>query len=375
MRFVYLLNLSGIYLKLISLSLGYTLFSRLFTFTKGLGLMQRISIRDIARETGFSPATVSNVLNNKGSVSAKTKESVRETAMRLGYLKSGQLKSIEFVLARASGRIVDNAPFHPAILESATEAASRYSLKTSLSFINLSYRNEARRQANALAQDPSRGILLLATEMMDDDDYALFEDFPVPLVAVDGWSDKIPLDCVVIENEASAYRATTHLVENGHERIGYIGCSIRIRNMPLRERGFRHVLEDVGLPFDESLRVMVGPTAVSAYADMRKWLDTKPDLPTAFFADNDVAAAASIRALSDAGVSVPDDVSIVGFDDQDVCKLVQPPLTTMRVPRKRMGELAVRALVDQSSNPDHVPCITQVHTTLVERQSVRPIAS
>ena len=209
--------------------------------------------------------------------------------------------------------------------------------------------------------------------MTSDDEYALFEDFDLPLVVLDGWSDKLALDCVTIANEPAAYRATTLLAEKGHERIGYVGSRIRIKNFPQRERGFRHVLEDMCLPFDEKNRILVDPSPEQGYLELCAWLDDNPPLPTAFFCDNDLVAAALIRALNAHGIRVPDDVSVMGFDNEQLCQVIQPTLSSVHVPRHKMGEMAVRRLFEQTTDIRLAPCITMLHTTIAQRQSIKRI--
>ncbi|WP_293825140.1 LacI family DNA-binding transcriptional regulator [uncultured Parolsenella sp.] len=333
--------------------------------------MGKVSIREIARRTGYSPATVSNALNGKQTVSSRTAGIVLAEAERLGYRREGKLDHVQFVIARTTGRIVDEQPFNLAVITGVEAEARRHNLTTSLTTLDLSDHKEARKRIAELCSDPTGGVALLATEMTNDDDYALFEDSKSPLVMVDGWSDKLPFDAVTIANESAAYRATAFLAECGHEKIGYLSGDFRIRNYPLREQGYRHVLDDVTIKYDPRFRLLVGTTYETAQADICAWLDTDPELPTAFFADNDVVAVAAIRALTSRGISVPDDVSIMGFDDIDMARATTPALTTVHVPRQGMGELAVRNLLEQAMNPRHVPSVTQVHTMLVERESVR----
>lgn len=335
--------------------------------------MGRVSIRDVAAATGYSPATVSNVINRKGNVGAKATGIILDAIQRMGYHRANQLERVIFAVARVNGRIVDESPFHSVVYAGIERAARSMSLKASMVTLDLTDPLGRKDAIAELARNADAGVILLATEMTSDDEYALFEDFELPLVVVDGWSDKLCLDCVSIANEPSAYRATTLLVENGHERLGYVGSSFRIKNFPQRERGFRHVLEDMRLPFDEENRVLVDPSPASVYADLCSWLDAKPQLPTAFFCDNDLIAASLVRALSSHGVRVPDDVSVMGFDDEQLCQVIQPPLTSVHVPRHKMGEMAVRRLLEQTTDLRLAPCITMLHTTIVQRQSIKRI--
>lgn len=334
--------------------------------------MKKASVREISRRTGFSPATVSNALNHKRGVSEETANTIMAMAQELGYQRPGTVDKIRFVLARSSGRVLDEGTFHPGVIDGVEREAKRHGLTTSFATIELANAKESRRQVTEMCQDQSSAIVLLGTEMMEDD-YRLFDDAQVPLVVVDGWSDKHFFECIVTSNENSAYRAVQYLVEMGHTKIGYIAGGFRIRNFPLRERGYDHALEEFGLEINPAFRVEVGTTIRSSYESISKWLDTNPELPTAFFADNDIMALGAERALADKGISVPGDISLVGFDDLNYATIANPPLSTMRVPNREMGEMAVQKLVEDISNPKSFTCVTHLSTTFIERQSVRRI--
>ena len=335
--------------------------------------MSRVSIRDIAAETGYSPATVSNVLNEKGNVGAKATGIILEAVKRLGYRRASQLERVIFAVARVNGRIVDESPFHAGIYAGIERAAKRLGLKPSMMSLDLTDPHTRQENIAELGRTSEAGVVLLATEMVDDDEYALFEGFDLPLVIMDGWSDKLPFDCVTIANEAAAYRATTLLAENGHERLGYIGSNFRIKNFPQRARGFMHVLADMRLDFDEKNRLFVDPSPEASYNQILDWIDSRPadELPTGIFCDNDPIAASLIRALDQKGLRVPDDVSVMGFDDERLCQFVQPPLSTVHVPRHEMGEMAVRRLMEQTTDPHHASCVTMLHTTIISRASIK----
>ena len=334
----------------------------------------KVSIRDIAAETGYSAATVSNVLNNKGNVGAKATQTILDAVERMGYRRRGGIDHITFVVARRNGKAVDSQPFHPAVIEGLEGAARKVSLRVSLSILNLDDNANPRRQVNELRQDPRGSLVVLATEMTSDDDFALFDGCECPLVFVDGWSDRLPFDTISIANESAAYRATTHLTACGHQRIGYIGVDFRIRNFPLRERGFLKALHDVDLELRSEDRLLVDPNPTLAAKQIADWAKASRDLPTALFCDNDTTAAAAVRGLNERSISVPGDVSVIGFDDQDVCRLITPQLTTMRVPKQFMGRLAVESIRAQiTEGTNHEPIAAQVHASLLERESVRKI--
>ena len=173
-----------------------------------------------------------------------------------------------------------------------------------------------RPQVEGLIADPSAAIVLMGTEL-GEEDYALFANAAAHLIVLDGWSDRQYFDAVVIANTDSVLRAVDYLIEKGHKQIGYLAGDLRIRNFKDRERGYRQALEDADLEANPAWRVTLGTTLEGAYRDMGAWLDnaSHDDLPTAFFAENDVLAVGAMRAFNEHGIRVPEDVSIIGFDD------------------------------------------------------------
>ncbi|AEB07718.1 transcriptional regulator, LacI family [Coriobacterium glomerans PW2] len=333
--------------------------------------MPKASVREISRVTGFSPATVSNALNHKRNVSEQTARVIIDAARTMGYQQNSQLETIQFVLARKTGEIVDESTFHPAVIEGVERQARRHNMGTSFVTLDFSDSETVRHDVDALIADSQAAVILLGTELSDED-FDLFRDSAAHLIVLDGWSDRHYFDTVAIANADSALRAVRHLIDRGHRSIGYLAGRFRIQNFRARERGYLQALSDAGIAFDPSWRIMLGTTLESAYEDMADWLAAiSPErLPSALFADNDVLAVGALRALREHGLRVPGDISIIGFDDLSFGAFSDPPLTTMHVLKQEVGEIAVRRLVGNIRNPKSYTCKTQVSTYLVERESV-----
>ena len=254
--------------------------------------MAKVSVREISRATGFSPATVSNALNGKRSVSEETARIIREAAQNMGYQQSAQLDAITFVLARKSGKIVDESTFHPSVIEGVERQARRHGMSTSFVSVDFSDLDAARPQVESIAGDPSAAIVLLGTEL-GEEDFRLFRDCAAHIIVLDSWSDQYDFDAVVMSNEDSTLRAVNYLIEHGHRKIGYLAGDFRIQNFKARERGFERALSEAGIEVEPAWRVSLGTTLETAYEDMAAWLVStrREQLPTAFFADNDVLAS------------------------------------------------------------------------------------
>ena len=331
--------------------------------------MRNVGVREISRKTGFSPATVSNALNHKRGVNKETAEKILRVAHELGYDRPSRVTHVNFVLARKNGLVLDEGTFHPGVIEGVERAASLLDMSTVFTTVELADRATAARQAYEITHDSSSAVVLLGTEMAEED-YDLFKGPEVPLVVVDGWSDHHFLDCIVTSNENSAFRGVSYLIEMGHREIGYIAGSYRIKNFPLRERGYRRAMREANLPVNPAFRVEVGTVVNSAYESMCAWLATNPVLPTAFFVENDIMAFGCMRAMTEWGIKIPEDVSMFGFDDLTYASISNPPLSTVRVPNREMGELAVQTLVSRMREPRSYTSVVHLSTTFVERQSV-----
>lgn len=336
--------------------------------------MAKVSMREIGRVTGFSPATVSNVLNHKQGASKKTAKIILKAAQDMGYRQVQQFDTIQFVVARKNGQIIDESTFHPTVIEGVERQARSYGMSTSFVSIDFSQPERIRDEVSRLAADSSAAIVLLGTEL-GEEDFALFADHTASMIVLDGWSDRLDFDSVVISNTDATLRAVNYLLDRGHKRIFYLAGSFRIQNFKARELGYLQALSEAGIQNEKDWMITLGTTLETAYEDMSAWLSKCPKekLPTAFFADNDILAVGALRALTERGIRVPQDVSLIGFDDLSFGTFSNPPLTTVHVLKHEIGEIAVRRLIGSIQNPKHYTCKTQVSTYFVERDSVHTI--
>jgi LacI family transcriptional regulator len=342
-----------------------------------------VTAYEIARVVGVSSATVSMALNNKPGVGEETRRKILETAESMGYEKQRRnqepLPSLSLVLYKKSGEVLGDTPFFDELIQGIEEAARQagYGLLISYFYENQDFVSQ-QRNIEGLA---SQGIILLATEM-NSADVQKFSRFSTPIILLDSSFHDLKFDSVTINNIQGAAEAVRYLIRMGHQKIGLLRSNVDINNFAERHIGFLIGAESLSLgsfsikEFRERINkndiliVPVAPVAELAYQDMKKFLETKPDLPTAFFADNDIIAMACIRALKEAGIEVPGRVSIIGFDDMRGAAVVDPPLSTMRVPKLRLGALAVEQLLKKIRGGVAETLRLEVNTELVERASV-----
>lgn len=316
--------------------------------------MSGVRARDIAEELGLSAAAVSLALNGKPGVSERTREMVLAAAIRRGYQPAKPREtqavrggSICFMIYYEQSGVAEQTSFSTFVLKGVERRAKVRGYRTLFTYYHADQPFEE--QLEDAAQRGVSGIVILGTDMtgrcrapLKDFLYAYEQ---IPVVIVDNFIFSDLADCVGNDNVRGAQAAVSYLIARGHRRIGYLRSRRRITNYDDRELGVRLALgehPELALPPLQTVNADIA--SEQAYADLCAWLDGKPELPDAFFAENDVVASASIRAFKSRGIRVPEDVSVIGFDDIPVCEMMEPPITTMRSFKERLGETAVELL-------------------------------
>ncbi|MGF7016510.1 DNA-binding LacI/PurR family transcriptional regulator [Lachnospiraceae bacterium PF1-21] len=331
----------------------------------------KINIKKISEVTGFSPATVSNALNNKRGVNRDTAAEILRVAKELGYISENRITKIRFVIYKRNGKIIDDTPFFPLLIDGVETECKRLGYEMSIS--NLDKRDEDyEEQVRWLINDTSSGIIFLGTELMEND-IDIYRSSKCPFLIFDCFESSMPFDGVLINNADSARMATEYLIDKGHREIGYLRGDFRIKAFRSRAVGYARALSNHGIELNRDYTYTLNTTMEGAYEDMKKILGKKPQLPTAFFADNDVIALGVLKALQEYGYKVPEDISVIGFDDLPFCEITTPRLTTIRVSKQEMGMVAVRRMDEMIKNPGKSKLKISVCTEFIERDSVRLI--
>ena len=309
----------------------------------------RPTAKQLAERAGVSQATVSLVLRGKPGVSETVRQHILQLAKEMGlesHLQTPRLngKSIQLIIYKRHGQVMADTPFFEQLTQGVADEAASLGYHLSISYF---YGNHpAKEQIRSIQSLSPAGVILLATEMHTEDAEAFLE-LSVPLVVLDNSFPALQFDAVSIDNSLGAWKAVHYLIDCGHTRIGYLHSSVDIHNF--RERANGYTMACRALPGDaakDSARriIFVRPSSDGAAEDMAKYLDTEPMLPTAFFADNDRIAAGCCKTLLKYGYRIPENVSVIGFDNSAVSEVLNPPLTTMQIQKQRMGALAVERL-------------------------------
>lgn len=331
----------------------------------------KYSVRRISQMTGFSPATVSNALNNKKGVNKETSEQIWKIARETGYINASRISTIKFVIYKKDGQVVADTPFFSFLLDSIEVECRKAGYQTVVYNINQS-KDDYEQRLEEVLRDSSSGVLLLATELTKED-MLPFENAICPLVVLDAWFDNMKFDTVLANNEDSVSDATTFLIDKGHKRIGYLSSSVCIRNFSHRQYGYSRAMQEHGLEVHEKYCIALSPTLEGARTDMYNYLSSLPELPTAYIADNDIIALGAMKALQQHGYRIPEDVSIIGFDDLPFCEISSPALSTIKFYQREMGKMAVERLVQKLKNIETYTSKIQIGTKFISRESVRDL--
>jgi Transcriptional regulators len=331
----------------------------------------KVNISEISRISGFSPATVSNALNNKKGVNRETAEKILQIAQENGYQSKLKINNIKFVIYRNSGLVVADTPFFSSLI-AGVESESRNSGYETAIFNLDRCSPDYEKSLNKLMNDSKSAILLLATELSEEEIRA-FRDIPSPLVVLDSWFEESTFNSVLINNTDSVYHAVRYLIGRGHRRIGYLQGSVRIRNFIYRQLGYQRAMLNSGIQPETKFTFSLTPTMDGAYSDMERFLQQGPEMPTAFMADNDIIALGAMKALQSHGYRIPEDISLIGFDDLQFCSISSPPLTSIHVFKQEMGKIAVRRLIELIHSGTQAKTKIQICNEFVERASVRQI--
>jgi LacI family transcriptional regulator len=309
------------------------------------------TIRDVARESGVSIGTVSNVFNNStDAIRPETRDRVLEAARRLRYRPNGVARGLVQrrtrtvgILFHAGAAMAVSDPYSSAILHGILQGCVPEGYSTLLhpkSFLSGQY------NLNQLADGRADGLLVVAPGRDDTAASALIA-LGVPVVVVSARQEaKDGIPSVDVDNERGGYLATQHLLSLGHRRIAHLGGDPRQRSAHDREAGFRAAMAAAGVPVDETLVISCGYHGGEACEPTNRLL-ALPKPPTAIFCANDNLAVGVLLAARAADVPVPERLSIIGFDDAPAAALVSPHLTTIRHPLAEVGRRAAELLIEK----------------------------
>lgn len=339
--------------------------------------LRRATIRDVAAEANVSIATVSLYLQGGKGVAGNTGDRIAAAIAKLDYVPrpravnsrtaNGHRGNLIALLMEELSLTSFPEAIYGAVIRAIEQEARRHELGLLLATV------EEDRVPQSVRDNQVEGVIILGGSPGNDFLAVELAAREMPLVLVDTYSADLPVDSIVPDNEWGGYKAFQHLVELGHRRIAMIEGPSKYKTLTDRRWGALRAAEELGVPIPPAYR---HPSISSGYPkkgyrEMNQLL-ALPQPPTAVFAVSDRAALGAIDAIKEAGLRVPHDISIVGFDDLANAEHSVPRLTTIHYEREEMGTFAMRCLLDRIANSSRPPTRTCVLTELVVRASTAP---
>jgi LacI family transcriptional regulator len=329
-----------------------------------------ITIKEIAKLADVAQSTVSKALNDRPDVSPETKRKIIEIAKQYNFvpnafgkgLKSRTTENIGVIFCRESQPLSGN-PFYSRVLEGieAELAMNNYNL-----VLQLIPESQQEMLPKMVRQRQVDGLILAGIfqeqfikNILSNNIFVVLID---PKILTNNCSQ------VLIDNEHGAFTATQYLIQKGHRRIGFISGDLERLSFKQRFNGYKKALEYNNIAVDKALIQTGGLEKGYDHVKSLLMLDNRP---TAVFAANDINAIHGYKAIQEQNLKIPDDVSIIGFDDIDLAKYSMPSLTTVRVYKEELGSIGVRTLLQMINGESKTPVTTIVPTRLIERESVK----
>jgi LacI family transcriptional regulator, galactose operon repressor len=319
---------------------------------------KEVTIYDIAKKLNISPATVSRGLKDHPSISKKTKKKIQDMVEEMGYRSNHFARNLRQQQTNTIGVIVHelNSNFITSVLAGIEKVTTEAGYDLIIAHSSESYKKEAANANNLFHKRVDGLIASLAFDTKGLDHFKPFTEKGVPVIFFDRVEQDANNTVVVIDNTRCGYVATRHLIEQGCKRIFHITSSLNRNVYALRYKGYREALQEQKIHFDESM-LFIGDLSEHAGIEAAETILKMKTRPDGIFITNDFVAAVCMRTLKNHGIRIPEDIAIVGFNNDAIGKLVEPTLTTINYPGIDIGEIAARNLIN------HLKGITDIHQT------------
>jgi LacI family transcriptional regulator len=337
-------------------------------------MKERVTIADIAHKSRVSLATVSLVLNKKPGVAPETRIKVLEAAESLGYPlksnsaagKNSQLTTLGMIVKTDHDSAPSENPFYSRIIMGIEDACRHNGITLLFSTLPVDEQNRPI-ETPALLYNGVAGILMVGA-FMDETVVSVSGQHTPPIVLVDAYSNSESYDTVISDNFWAAYQAVEYLIGRGHRQIGLVGGEANgYPSLCDRRNGYLRALKESEITETYFANFNINKT--KGYAEVAGLLTAQPQI-SALFCINDEVAVTAMRAAQDVGRRIPQDLSVIGYDDISLAQNTSPPLTTMHVDTRAMGRAAVKLLGFRLENPEAARMTLTIHPKLIERDSV-----
>ncbi|OBX07080.1 transcriptional regulator [Gallibacterium salpingitidis] len=330
------------------------------------------TIKDVAKLAGVSTTTVSHVINKTRFVAEDTTKLVWEAIQQLNYSPSAVARSLKVNTTKSIGMIITTSetPYFAEIVH----AVEEYCYQQGYSLFLCNTQNNFQKISNhldMLVKKRVDGILVMCSEYIQDS-IDLFANFTMLPIVVMDWGPKNNSKMDVIQDNSfeGGYLATKHLIDYGHKKIGIIAGDLAKTTAKTRYEGYVKAMQEAGLAINPNWVLEGHFEPEDGFECMNKILAQK-ELPTAVFCCNDVMALGAISAIGEKGLSVPNDISIIGYDDIHASRFYAPPLTTVHQSKMRLGIMAMDLLIERMADKNKETARIEMHPELIVRKSVK----
>jgi len=332
----------------------------------------RPTIYDIARLAGVSTATVSKVFNQTGNISEKTRRRILEISRELNYQPNVLASALNGKKTFSLGLLIPDMvnPFFAELARNVEDRAQELGFNLIICNTDNDMKKEVK-YIQLLRQKSVDGIIV-ATGVRNDEFLKELIDQHVPIALVAREMSVLSTSTVLVDDFAGGYNATRHLIELGHRRIAVIAESMSVSSSKERVRGYRHALEEAGLSFAEEL-VATSDFSIESGRETAHAILKLPERPSAIFACNDLLAIGAMQAAKELGIRVPEELSVVGFDNTILATITDPPMTTVAQPIRAMGHQVVDLIVSEINETSTVKQRVVLLPELIVRQSTRAL--
>lgn len=308
---------------------------------------KEVTIYDIANALNISIATVSRALKNDPVVHRKTKKRVFDLAEQMGYRTNQFARNLRNQHTNTIGIIVHelNSNFITSVLAGVEQVTTEAGYDLIIAHSSESYTNEIANAKNLFNKRVDGLIVSLSFDTKNLDHFKPFKDKNVPIVFFDRVEQEGDNTVVIIDNYKCGYQATHHLIDQGCKKIAHVTSNLRRNVYSQRYKGYKDALYDAGIPFDESL-LIINDLSEKAGIESAMQMLKMPSIPDGAFITNDFVAAVCMRTLKEQGIRIPEDIAVVGFNNDAIGKLIEPTLTTINYPGIDIGEVAARNLIN-----------------------------
>ncbi|PCE67116.1 HTH-type transcriptional repressor PurR [Salinivibrio sp. YCSC6] len=332
------------------------------------------TIKDVARLAGVSTTTVSHVINKTRFVAEKTTEKVWQAVEELNYAPSAVARSLKCNTTRTLGMLVTKStnPFFAELVHGVED----YCYKQGYTLILCNTEGNLEKQRDylrMLSEKRVDGLIVVCSDLNEDLMLLLEKKRDLPMVVMDWGSHHIDTDRIEDNAELGGYLATKHFIDNGHTKIGCISGQMDKNTCKHRLNGYFRALKEANITVNENWLIEADFEADQAQI-AAKQLATMSDRPTAVFCFNDIMALAAISTFNEYGLKVPEDISVIGYDNIDLTEYFSPPLTTIHQPKRRLGKTAVKLLLARIANNETQQQVFEMQPALVSRQSVKTLS-